>query len=131
MLQFNRNKRFTKILGDIRKSRCTTGIKDTGGKFATSFASVVDTGGKFAISVNDTSGKFAAGVNDTGCNLPPERTTPVANLPPVSMTPAAKNGTNIINIRDVMINKFFAAVPQMGSVKFLDPHKPGVRLKGQ
>jgi hypothetical protein len=34
---------FTKIRGDIRKSRCITGINDTGGKFAT--------------GVNDTSGK--------------------------------------------------------------------------
>jgi hypothetical protein len=39
---------FSKIRGDIRKSRCTTGINDAGGKFVTSFASVVDTGGKFA-----------------------------------------------------------------------------------
>jgi hypothetical protein len=30
---------FSKIRGDIRESRCTTGISDTGGKFAT--------GGKF------------------------------------------------------------------------------------
>jgi hypothetical protein len=48
---------FSKIRGDIRKSRCTTGINDTGGKlptvsttpaanFATSFTSVVRTGGK-------------------------------------------------------------------------------------
>jgi hypothetical protein len=35
---------FLKIRGDIRKSRCTTGIKDTSGKFA--------------IGVNDTGGKF-------------------------------------------------------------------------
>jgi hypothetical protein len=54
---------FSKIRGDIRKSRCTTGIdtggkltpgvNDTGGKFCHSFASVVDTGGKFATGVND------------------------------------------------------------------------------
>ncbi len=35
---------FLKIRGDIRKSRCTTGINDTGGKFA--------------IGINDTGGKF-------------------------------------------------------------------------
>jgi hypothetical protein len=37
----------------------TTGISDTGGKFATCFTSVVDTNtaGKFATGVNDTSGK--------------------------------------------------------------------------
>jgi hypothetical protein len=42
------------------------GINDTGSKFATSSACVVDTGGKFAIGVIDTGGKFAAGVNDAG-----------------------------------------------------------------
>jgi hypothetical protein len=54
-----------KIRGDIRKSRCTTGVNDTGGKFAT--------GGK----------------------LPLVSTTPAANLPPVSTIPAANNGNNI------------------------------------
>jgi hypothetical protein len=80
---------FSKIRGDIRKSRCTTGINDTGGKFATA---VNDTGGKLCrryqrhrpqnwppvsttpaanfatsfASVVDTGGKFATGVNDTG-----------------------------------------------------------------
>ncbi len=37
-------KYFSKICGDIHKSRCTTGINDTGGKFST--------------GINDTSGKF-------------------------------------------------------------------------
>ncbi len=72
-------KNFSKIHGDIHKSRCTIGINDTGGKFATgvnntggnlppvsttpaansatSFASVIDVGGKFATGVNDTGGK--------------------------------------------------------------------------
>ncbi len=40
---------FSKICGDMRKSRCTTGINNTGGKFATGTAGVVDTGGKFAV----------------------------------------------------------------------------------
>jgi len=40
---------FTKIHGDIRMSRCTTGINDNSGKLAT--------------CVNATSGKLAAGVN--------------------------------------------------------------------
>ncbi len=91
---------FSKIRGDIRKSWCTTGINDTGGKFAT--------------GVNDTGGNIAAGINDTGgichryqrhrrqilppvslvllipvANLPPVSTIPVANLPPVSTTPVA------------------------------------------
>ncbi len=68
---------FSKIRGDIRKSRCTTGINDTGGKFATG---VNDIGGsttleklvaKFATGGVDTGGKFVAGVNDAGGNLPP------------------------------------------------------------
>ena len=40
--------------GDICSSRLTTGINDTGGKFATG---INDTGGKFATGVNDTGGK--------------------------------------------------------------------------
>ncbi len=59
---------FSKIRGDIRKSRFTTGINDTGGKFAT-------------------------GVNDTDGKLPPVSTTPAANLPPVSTTPGANFAT--------------------------------------
>ena len=45
---------FFEIRGDIRKSRCTTGVVDTGGKFAT-------------------------GVKDAGGKLPPVSMTPVAN----------------------------------------------------
>jgi hypothetical protein len=41
---------FSKLRGDIRKSRCTTG-----GKIA---AGINDTGGKFATGFNDTGGKF-------------------------------------------------------------------------
>jgi hypothetical protein len=86
---------FSKIRGDIRKSRCTTGINDTSGNFATgvvppvsttpaanfatSFASVVDTGGKLATGVNDTG--FSAGVKDTGGNLP---MTPVEIMETIS-----------------------------------------------
>jgi hypothetical protein len=39
---------FSQVCGDIRKSRCTTGI----------YAIVVDTSGKFATGVNDTGGKY-------------------------------------------------------------------------
>ncbi len=46
---------FWKIPGDIRKSRCTTGINDTSSKFATG---INDTCGKFATCINDTCGKF-------------------------------------------------------------------------
>jgi hypothetical protein len=46
---------FSKIRGDIRESRCTTGINDTGGKIA---AGINDAGGKFATGISDTGGKF-------------------------------------------------------------------------
>ncbi len=54
---------FSKIRGDIRESRCATGINDTGGKFATG---VNNTGGKIAAGINDATGKFATGISDTG-----------------------------------------------------------------
>jgi hypothetical protein len=54
---------FSKIPGDISKSRCTASINYTSGKFATG---VNDTGGKIAASINETDGKFATGINDTG-----------------------------------------------------------------
>jgi hypothetical protein len=41
----------------ICKSRCTTGINDTGGKFCQQFL-YVDTGGKLAAGVNNTDDKF-------------------------------------------------------------------------
>jgi hypothetical protein len=86
---------FSKIRGDIRKSKCTfaTGINDTGGKFATRINDI-----NFATSspcVVDTGGKFATGVNGAGGKLPPVSTTPAANLPPVSLTPVANIGNNI------------------------------------
>jgi hypothetical protein len=52
---------FTKIHGDIRGSRCTTGINDTGANFATNLLRVVDTGGGFI----DIGSKFATGIKDT------------------------------------------------------------------
>jgi hypothetical protein len=42
--------------------------------------------------VNDTGGKFATGGNDTVGKLPPVSTTPAE---PVSLTQVAKNGTDI------------------------------------
>jgi hypothetical protein len=54
---------FSKIRGDIRESRCTNGINNTGGIFATG---VRNTSGKIAAAINDTSGKFATGISDTG-----------------------------------------------------------------
>jgi hypothetical protein len=46
---------FVSILRDVRKSRCTTGINDTGGKFAA--------------VVNYTGGKLAAGIHNIGCKF--------------------------------------------------------------
>jgi hypothetical protein len=68
------------LLGDIRKSRYTTGINDTNGKFADG---VNCTGVKSAAGV-----KFAAGVNDNSGYMPLLSMTPVVNLPPVPATPA-------------------------------------------
>ncbi len=47
---------FSKIRRDIRKSRWTTGINDTGGKIPTG---INDTGGKFATVINDGRKSFA------------------------------------------------------------------------
>ncbi len=60
---------FRKFAEIICESRCTTGIKDSGGKFAmvsttqmanfaTCTACEVDTGGKFVTGVYDTGGKL-------------------------------------------------------------------------
>jgi hypothetical protein len=98
---------FSKVHGDICKSRCTTGINDTsskfaagvnynagkfvtgindtGGKFSTNTASVVDTGGKFDTRVKDTSSKTPVANNGntgtTGCVYVDDTgsKTPVAN----------------------------------------------------
>jgi hypothetical protein len=72
---------FLKICGDIRKCRCTTGIKDTRGKFA-------------PLSMTTPAANFASGtvcVVDTGSKMPPVSTISVANLLPVSMALVAKN----------------------------------------
>jgi hypothetical protein len=70
------------LLGDIRKSRYTTDINDTEGKFAASvnYTGVNYTGVKSGV-------KFAAGVNDNSGYLPLVSMTPVVNLPPVPATP--------------------------------------------
>jgi hypothetical protein len=47
-----------KIRGDIRESRCTTGVVDTGGNTGEIAAGINDTGGKFATGISDTGGKF-------------------------------------------------------------------------
>jgi hypothetical protein len=63
-----------KIHGNFRKSRDTTGINDTSGKFATgvnntSINGTVATFATFTAGVVDTGGKFATGVNVTGSNF--------------------------------------------------------------
>jgi hypothetical protein len=60
---------FSKIRGDIRKSRCTTAPAAVHLPLVPLMC--VDTSGKFATGVIDTStsGKFAAGVNETGSKL--------------------------------------------------------------
>jgi hypothetical protein len=66
---------FSKIHGDICKSRCTTGI-------------------------NNTSGKFAIMPMTPPAKLPSVSTTPAANLPPVSMTPTANFATSSAGVFD-------------------------------
>jgi hypothetical protein len=55
---------FSKIRRDIRSSRCTTCVVDTGGKWKKSSIGKV-----FATGSNETSGKFTASVVDTGGTL--------------------------------------------------------------
>ncbi len=87
---------FSKIRGDIHKSRCITSINETGGKFATG---VNDTGGKIAVGINDTGGKFATSVNDTGGKFAASVNDIGGNLPLVSTTSAANNENNIRLLR--------------------------------
>jgi hypothetical protein len=55
--------KFWKICGDIRKSMCTTGINDSGGKFA---KGINDTGGKFVpLMLLILGGKYARGINNS------------------------------------------------------------------
>ena len=90
---------FPKIRGDIRESRCTTGINDTGGKFAT------------GINRRHNCCRYQRHRRQIChrcqrrrrqifppislvllipvANLPPVSTIPAANLPPVSTTPVA------------------------------------------
>ncbi len=61
---------FSRIHRDIRKSRCTTGINDTGSKFAIGTAGVADTGGKFTSSVVAPAANFPLVLLITVANLP-------------------------------------------------------------
>ncbi len=85
---------FPKIRGDIRKSRCTTGVNDTGGN---------DIGGKLP-PVSTTPAQICHRYQrhrrqilppvllvllTPVANLPPVSTIAAANLPPVSTTPVA------------------------------------------
>jgi hypothetical protein len=56
----------SKIRGDIRSSRCTTGVIDIGGKFTAGINDISGTGGKFTAGAIVAGGKLAAGVVDTG-----------------------------------------------------------------
>ncbi len=68
---------FSKFLRDIRKSRCTTGINDTSGKFF-----------------------YQQRQRKWWKNLTPVSMTPAANLPPVSTTPAANFSTIFASVVD-------------------------------
>jgi hypothetical protein len=78
------------IGGEICKSRCTTGINNTGSKNASGVNYTVE----FATGLNDIGGKFStstAGVVETGGNLPPVSLTLAVNFPLVSTKPVANH----------------------------------------
>jgi hypothetical protein len=75
---------FLKIRGDILKSRCTTGMNDTGGHFAA--------------GVTNTNEKFATGISDTVVKLPPVLLVllePVAKFATGLNNAAGEYGNNI------------------------------------
>ncbi len=87
---------FLKIRGDIRGSRCTTGVDDTGGKWTNIFNQKVFN--HFVLTPLDSRVNiyinFCLQVHFKVSAawycyhyLPPVTITPVANLPPVSLTP--------------------------------------------
>jgi hypothetical protein len=80
---------FSKIRGDIRKSRCTT---DTGGKLPP--VSTTPSANLPPVSTTPAA-NFATSSPCVVDNLPPVSTIPAANFPPVSTTPVANNGNNI------------------------------------
>jgi hypothetical protein len=90
-----------KIHGDIRKSRCTTGVKDTSGKIA---SGINDTGGKFKTSINDTGGKVCYQFFLLVLLIP------VEDFPPVSLIPVVSFATGINNTG----SKFASSVNDTG-----------------
>jgi hypothetical protein len=78
-----------KIWGNVRKSRCTTGINETGGKFAAGDNPVAN-----LLPVSTTSVENATTL---AINLPLVLLVTLipANLPPMSRTPVANNGKSI------------------------------------
>ncbi len=98
---------FSKIHGEICKTRCTTDIKTPVANLQqvsmttvvnSGTAGVVDTGGKFATGINDSKGKYSPGVNGTGGKLPLASTTLSVNLPPVSLTPCQSQKMGTISV---------------------------------
>jgi hypothetical protein len=100
--------------GDIRKSRCTTGVVHRWQimpPVPLVFPQAPDYNIRIISNFLEHSRRYsqvkvhhrcqrhrwqiAAGINDAGGKLPPVSTTPLANLPPVSLTPVANNGNNI------------------------------------
>jgi hypothetical protein len=132
-----------KICGDIRGSRCTTGVNDTGGKWKKSSSRkilillfghlwVVELTYIYIFAFKFTlrclqpniviiichrcqqhRRKFGAGVVDAGGNLPPASLTPVANLPPVLLTPVV-NLPPVSTAQGKLVAKFAAGVLDTG-----------------
>ncbi len=88
---------FSKIRGDIRGSRCTTGVNDTGGKWkkSSSRKSLIILFGHLWVVCRVSIYKHfclqdhfkVSAAWHCSHYLPPVSTTPVANLPPVSLIP--------------------------------------------
>jgi hypothetical protein len=78
---------FSKICGDIHKARCTTGVKDTGGKFEICHRCQLCRW-QTATGINNIGGKFATSVNDTSAKIFPIED--FFHWPPVSLTPVVR-----------------------------------------
>ncbi len=114
---------FSKIHRDICKSRCTTSIIDTGGKFATVIKNT-------SVNFAPICGKFARGVKISAANYRPVSltqwqnstisTTPAVSLLPGEMTQVAIYRNNMrlltvhpkVNLNEIFFNYLFPLLPK-------------------
>ncbi len=113
---------FSKIRGDISKSRCTTGINYTGGKFAPrcqqhrqqNCCRYNDTGSKFChkfgASVVDTDGKFATSVKKSKISVHVNRLSAVVGKHPDLMVGQPTSTEFPTNDRNFERSQFFEKI---------------------